>query len=99
MGCTYDVVMKTQLGDRRGKLYLERGQEEITGFLNILGHENPVRGNAAKNKQLVLDGEIVTLLSTLSFHAQGYADNETVRLTLYCPNHIFCITGSAIEGE
>lgn len=99
MGLTYEVVMQTQLGGRKGQLYLERRQREILGFLYILGNENPIKGTSTQSKQLVLDGEIVTLLSTIPFHAQGYADDETLRLTLYCPNHIFQMTGTAIEGE
>lgn len=99
MGLTYSVVMKTQIGARKGKLYLEQSQKKIMGFLSILGQENPVRGTATDNRQFILKGELVTLVRTIPFLARGYADEKMVELTLYCPNNTFCITGTATGGE
>lgn len=99
MEYAYDVVMKTQLGNRKGKLYVTQKQEVIKGCLNILGHENPVVGTVAEDGTYALKGKLITLVRTIPFLAQGYADEKAVRLTLHCPGNIFYITGTAIKGE
>ncbi len=99
MEYTYDVVLKTQLGNRRGKLRVRRKQEEINGCLNILGHENPVAGTVAEDGTYALQGALVTLVRTIPFFAQGYADEEAVNLTLHCPSNTFYMTGTATKGE
>ncbi len=99
MEYTYDVVMETQLGNRKGTLCVRRKQEEIKGCLNILGHKNPVVGTVAEDGTYALKGELITLVRTIPFLAQGYADEKAVRLTLHCPNNIFYMTGTAIKGE
>ncbi len=99
MEYTYDVVMKTQLGNRKGKLYVRRTQEKINGCLTILGHENPVVGAVAEDGAYALKGELITLVRTIPFLAQGYVDEKVVSLTLYCPNNTFYMTGMATKGE
>ncbi len=99
MEYTYDVIMRTQIGNRKGQLRVNKKQEKINGFLKILGHENPVVGTVAQDGVYALKGELITLVRTIPFVAQGYADEKTVCLTLHCPDNTFYITGTAIKGE
>lgn len=95
----YDVIMKTRLGDRKGRFYLDCGHSTATGSLHILGHKNPVHGTVVNNSQLALRGELITLMRIIPFLAQGYADEKSTSLTLYCPSNTFYIIGTAVQGE
>ena len=43
----YQVTVRTQLGERRGRVELQRAQSALTGALFFLGKETPLRGTVA----------------------------------------------------
>lgn len=97
----YDIIMRTPLGERQGQLRLAVKGRQISGNLDILGHTNPICGRMEADGRCRLEGQVVTLLRTLPFTADGRVDSDSVDLTLRGGQHEFQIQGAPItqEGE
>ena len=58
----YEIVLDSQLGQRRGTLTIEKCGGQVDGILSLLGFDNPVTGRQ-EGEKLCLQHELQTLLS------------------------------------
>ena len=95
---TYDIVMQTPLGKKRGILYFNMDNEMVSGSLNVLGKENLFIGEMDIDGKFNLNGAIETIVSTFEYTAEGYIHEETINLTLYGRQAVFNISGTALRN-
>lgn len=98
MNYDYDIVVETELGERRGSLALREGAEGCFGTLHLLRSDNEVRGEISADGQVRLIGKIHTLLQNIPFTASGRLDAQQIALTLCCGRRELALRGTA-KGE
>ena len=82
MDYNYDIVVETELGERRGSLALREEAEGCRGTLHLLRADNEIRGKISADGQVRLSGKIHTLLQNIPFTAYGRLDAREIALTL-----------------
>lgn len=95
----HQIVMHTPLGQKQGQLQLEVQENKVFGYLNILGHTQPIHGRIEADGSCRLEGHIVTLMRTVPFIADGWVTDDAVSLTLRGDRNVFWIKGTAAAGE
>ncbi len=95
---TYDIVMNTPLGDKKGIIYLKVDIDRVSGSLNILGKVNNFTGEIYTNGKCHINGTIKTIVSTFEYTAKGYISDETIELSLYGRRNVFNIRGISREN-
>lgn len=95
----YDVVLKTQLGLKRGIMSLHIEQENINGYLDILQHSEPFNGEIDITGDCILQGKFKTLIRFIEYTARGHIDKSNVQLVLQSTGEQFVMTGTARTQE
>ena len=95
----YQVTVRTQLGERRGRVELQRAQSALTGALFFLGKETPLRGTVDAQGRCRLEGTIQTLLRTFAFTAEGHLECSCLVLMLRGPFASLTMTVVALGPE
>lgn len=98
MEYTYNIVMQTPLGEKKGILHLKINNEKVSGLLDILGKENLFTGEIDSDRRAILNGSIETIVSTFKYTAKGYIHEDTINLTLYGRQGAFNISGTALRN-
>ena len=65
MTAQYQTTLFSQMGPRQGTLTLEYDGGTVTGFLELVGYRNPVRGTRAEDGRVHLSHVIQTAVSTI----------------------------------
>ena len=79
---TYKIVMKTLMGMKHGQLTIYENNLVLTGFINILGHQNEIQDGTLINGKCKFSGEFVTPIRTILFTAEGFADEKAISLNV-----------------
>ncbi len=95
---TYDIMMQTPLGKKKGVVNLNVNINRIYGTLNILGKENVFTGEIDIGGKCNLNGSIETIVSTFKYTAEGYINKEKISLTLHGRQDVFTIRGTALRN-
>lgn len=78
----YTITMVTPAGIRHGNLVLNISQKDISGYLDILNHRNPLSGKLLKQGQCELTGMLISLMRQSKYTAVGEFDSYSIQLTL-----------------
>ncbi|MGN0165436.1 MAG: hypothetical protein ACI39R_04575 [Lachnospiraceae bacterium] len=95
----YSVRMKTSVGIRLGLMTVCREKDIITGFFNILNHNEPFTGIIDENGNCELSGKIVTLMRTINYVAAGTITCNNIDLSIQDGRHTLKITGTPCQQE
>jgi len=95
---TYDIVLSTPLGQRRGTMTMSIGGQKIEGVFDIMRNRNPFWGQMGENGDFRIQGRLITLVRTIEYTACGHLDRETVELTLQEKRGRLHVSGTA-SGE
>ncbi|MGM9680718.1 MAG: hypothetical protein ACI3XR_04345 [Eubacteriales bacterium] len=93
----YDVRMRTSIGDRFGRITVTQNQERISGFFDILNHNEPFEGTVDEDGNCSFTGKIVTLMRTIQYQAIGKILPNEISLTIRDGHHTIKITGNPIK--
>ena len=91
----YNIFMYTPLGKRHGILTITRTENVLSGWLNILKHNNPVEGIVDENGNCKISGSSVTLMHTVPFVAAGKISNGYICLQVQNGQNTFELSGEA----
>lgn len=72
----------TPVGIRDGSIVLNINNKDISGYLDILNHQNVLSGKILEHGQCELKGEIVSLMRKSNYTAVGTFDFCSIQLTL-----------------
>ena len=90
----YNVCMNTPLGVRLGKLRVSSLTGVLDGTLHLLEKAIPVSGEADQYGNCRLDGNLITLVQTIPFTANGTLTQHTVSLLLHSDQGEFKLNGT-----
>lgn len=94
MLCTaYSVSMRTPIGVRRGHMTVYQRPGKISGYLDILNHEEPFTGTVDEEGNCEITGKIVTLIRTICYTATGRITPDSLTLSISDERHVLEITG------
>ncbi|MGN1140132.1 MAG: hypothetical protein ACI4TF_02925 [Oliverpabstia sp.] len=96
-GYTYDIVLKTEIGERKGQLVLDITENIVKGCFKLLGFSLPCSGIIDKNGNCSLQGQLKTFMSTYDYIGAGYADENRVDVVLNSGKKRFYMTGTVTE--
>lgn len=95
----YDVRMHTPLGDRLGQMTVFRENNQLSGSLSILGHDEPFIGIVDTEGNCAVSGKIITLMRTIRFAATGKITEDGLTLSIPDGNHILSIIATTRKGD
>ena len=96
---TYDIVLKTEIGERKGQLILEITEYIVRGCFNLLGFSLPCSGRIDQNGKCFLQGQLKTFMNTYDYIGKGYADCNKVDVVLDSGKKCFHMMGTVISHE
>lgn len=80
-------------------LEISFSDDKISGYLEVLGHREPVLGKLAHDGTCKLAVKIVTLMSKFCYEAVGRIDHKSVDLMLYGERNELSMKGSAVTDS
>ncbi len=95
----YNIVLKTLIGDKYGKMITRTSNGKIEGIISILNHSEPFCGIIKPDGNCDIKGKIVTLLNTLNFIGTGNINKHFISLNIFSDNNEFKITGTLDAGK
>ena len=94
---SYDIVMQTPLGDKKGRMDLKTSLDRLSGHIYIMGRKNEFAGKVDGQGNCSISGSILSIVSSLDYSAKGRLSKEEIELTLYGRQAVFHIKGRALE--
>lgn len=79
---TYQIVMKTLMGKKYGRLTLYENESRLSGDIHILGHDNIIHGDIL-NGRCQFIGELKTPMRNIAYWARGSVDEDKVDLVIH----------------
>lgn len=92
----YNIVLQTQLGDKKGKLTLWLEPPHLSGSCTLLGYTEPCDGQIDPQGNCTLHGKLKTFMSEIAYTGDGHADSSKVDFRLYGRDSLFRMIGTAI---
>jgi len=79
---SYEIFMRTPLGQKKGKLQAKIENGKLTGFLSLFGNTEPIEGIVDEKGNCSLTGRFIALMKTVNFTADGIIDPDALRLAV-----------------
>ena len=95
----YDVILKTMIGERSGKMQLQFQNTKITGLFHIFGKTQPVQGVLDSKGNCTLKGKLATLMNEYCYTASGQLSPNYLDLILQSERGSFNLTGHRNRQE
>lgn len=86
------------LGEKKGKLFLEKTYGQVKGKLMILNHEEMIYGTIDHQGNCVFEGIIKTLTRKIVFHAIGKIENQSLELEIRDGENIYILKGTEVQN-
>lgn len=90
---TYEILVKTSLGDKRGTLRILPVGRLLSGSLELFGTVRPIEGILTEEGACRLTGSFCTLMQEISFEAAGRMDSRSLRLKLRWAKGVYDVIG------
>lgn len=95
----YNICLFVPLGTRDGTLYLREENGNVEGRLEVMNHQNDLTGTISEEREVVLYGQIETLMDTVSYTATGTVCEKKIFLNLTTESGIYSIVGEEVLQE
>lgn len=79
---TYRIVMRTLIGKKYGQLMLYQDDNVLTGFIDILRHQNEIQDGEIIDGHCRFSGKFITPVRSIPFIAEGTADERNISLSV-----------------
>lgn len=90
---TYNVMLKTPMGVKKGQLILSADGEVLTGSLVALGSENPIENGIANGDNFTFSGELKTAMGKTAFDCNGTVDGDAITGSVKTKKGTLALTG------
>ncbi len=94
---SYEVVLDTPLGKRKGTLELTIENGKIEGVLVLFQNQEKVNGEIDESGHCTLRGRFSTLMNKFYYEAEGFIRENSLQLTLCGGKSIFQMEGHALS--
>lgn len=93
----FNIRMNVPLGCRNGTLsFTKNGEQFITGMLCLFQNKTPLTGKLSPDGEIAFSGQIITLIRTFPYQAQGTVDGGKIKLEVIGDRSHFIITGEEV---
>lgn len=75
---TYNVMLKTPMGVKKGELVFSTQGSELIGKLVVMGNDNPFVTGSVNGNQFAFTGEIKTAMGKVSYECTGSVDGDSL---------------------
>lgn len=75
---TYDVVLHTPLGVKKGELVLTQVVNDLIGRIIVLGSDNEIENGTAEGNDFSFSGELKTAMGKQAFTCKGNVQYDTL---------------------
>lgn len=93
----YDIVLKTEIGDKKGKMVLNIDRNLIDGICTLLGFSEPCRGIIDEKGNCLLQGRLKNFMAVYDYIGSGHVDRSRINLMLDSGKKHFQIIGIAAD--
>lgn len=91
----YDILLRTPVGDKGGRMFLSAIHGQLEGRLEVLEHSTSFSGEIDESGYCRISGQLITALSTVPFLATGYIRAQQLELMFQHRQQPFTIVGNA----
>lgn len=89
----YDITLDSPLGPKPGTMTLAYTDDQVSGILSVLGHDNPFSGERHGADQIVVHGSVRTLFGALPSEVTLRFEGGTVTGTARVSGQTIPVTG------
>ena len=89
----YQIIMRTQMGNKNGILMLSINAGVLSGSINILGNNNEIHGEIKNDGSCCFTGELLTPMRCMKFWADGFIKEEKVNFMVHSDPYLFPVSG------
>lgn len=91
---SYDIVMSTPIGKRKGTLILNITGNIFTGIMHILGSNNNIKGSLNNDGTCLFSGSFATRFHSYNYKGDGLIMTDSILLNLVVFNRTYVVTGT-----
>ncbi len=91
---TYQVIMKTPMGAKKGELSLQESDDRLDGQMIIMGKENPIESGAVDGGHVTFSGALKTAVGRMTYEADLQISGDELSGTAKTNKGNFRLTGS-----
>lgn len=95
----FKVCMQVPLGEREGWLRIRERNGVLSGYLDLLGHSEPLSGEIEPDGQCTISGRIRSLVRAMDYTATGTIWEGRVFLIVHTQKAVFQMTGEEVRDE
>lgn len=95
----FKVCMQVPLGEREGWLRIQERSGVLSGYLDLLGHSEPLSGEIEPDGQCTISGRIRSLVRAMDYTATGTIWEGRVLLNVRTQRAAFQMTGEEVRDE
>lgn len=96
---SYDVLLHTPIGKRKGEMKVKIENGKLIGFLSLFGNTEPIEGSVDENGDCALHGKFITLLKPVDFTAVGTICRDDLQFILKGESGTYKLMGSSQNGK
>ncbi len=90
---TYQIIMKTLMGKKYGRLTLYQKENILSGYIDILGHSNKIQGEILADGSCRFSGIFITPMHRIEFMAEGSIDEKQLELMINSEKYAMPVLG------
>lgn len=90
---TYNVMLKTPMGVKKGQLILASDGEALTGKLIALGEENCFTNGSTSGDSFTFSGELKTAMGKVAYECAGSVDDNAISGSVKTKKGTLALTG------
>jgi len=90
---TYNVMLKTPMGVKKGELVLIPEGDVLNGKLVVMGQENPIEPGKTDGTKFSFSGELKTAVGKMSYECAGNVEGDAITGSVKTKKGTLTLTG------
>lgn len=99
MNGKYAIVLRSQLGPKKGFITMQVTGEDVQGILECLGNEHSFSGKVINHDKMRLEGILNTLLGEVPFSLAGIIEENILTATFMVRTQKYDLIGIKLGDE
>lgn len=95
----YAIVLKSQLGPKKGFITIQVMGDDVEGILECLGNEHSFRGKVVSYDKMRLEGILNTLLGEVPFSLAGIVEENILTATFMVRAQKYDLMGIKLDDQ
>ncbi|MBN7773223.1 hypothetical protein [Clostridium aminobutyricum] len=99
MNGRYAIVLKSQLGPKKGFITLQANGEELQGILECLGNAHSFNGKVINSDKIKLEGMLHTPLGEVPFYLTGIVEENMLTAAFIVKSQKYELLGLKVNDK